>query len=197
VDASFANSYDFPLTALLGMVTEVDAQYNFQRDGSALADGYPAHEAVRHQQLEMYVQDVWKVRPTFTLTLGLRYSLFSPPWETNKLQVSPTVNMDQWFLNRAAEGNAGQPSNLDPLVSYDWSGQANGRPGFYNWDPKGFRAACGVCLGAPDEQRAVGRRVWGKQNVRALAGSGWYTTGLARALWMTSVNTDHSDSRRN
>jgi hypothetical protein len=138
VDASFANSYDFPLTALLGMVTEVDAQYNFQRDGSALADGTPLTRRFAINSYEMYVQDVWKVRPTFTLTLGLRYSLFSPPWETNKLQVSPTVNMDQWFLNRAAEGNAGQPSNLDPLVSYDWSGQANGRPGFYNWDPKDF-----------------------------------------------------------
>jgi len=136
VDASFANSYDFPLTALLGMVTEVDAQYNFQRDGSALADGNPLTRRFAINSYEMYVQDVWKVDRRFTLTLGLRYSLFSPPWETNKLQVSPTVNMDQWFLNRAAEGNAGQPSNLDPLVSYDWSGQANGRPGFYNWDPR-------------------------------------------------------------
>ena len=138
VDASFANSYDFPLTALLGMVTEVDARYNFQKDGSSLPDGSAIKRRFAINSYEMYVQDVWKVKPTFTLTLGLRYSLFSPPWETNKLQVSPAVNMDQWFLNRAAEGNAGQPSNLDPLVSYDWSGAANGRPGFYNWDPKDF-----------------------------------------------------------
>jgi len=138
VDASFANSYDFPLTALLGMVTEIDARYNFQRDGSALTDGSALKRRFAINSYEMYVQDVWKVKPTFTLTLGLRYSLFSPPWETNKLQVSPTVDMNQWFLNRGAEGAAGQPSNLDPLVAFDWSGKANGKPDFYNWDTKDF-----------------------------------------------------------
>ena len=39
VDPGFANSYDFPMQALLGMITEVDAQYNYNRDGSALPDG--------------------------------------------------------------------------------------------------------------------------------------------------------------
>ena len=39
VDSSFFNSYDFPLTALMGMVTEAFAQYNFARDGSALPQG--------------------------------------------------------------------------------------------------------------------------------------------------------------
>ena len=138
VDASFANSYDFPLTALLGMVTEVDARYNFQRDGNALPDGSAIQRRYAINGYEMYVQDVWKMKPTFTLTLGLRYSLFSPPWETNKLQVSPTTSMDQWFQGRAKEMNAGQPSNLDPLITYDWSGKANGGPGYYDWDPKNF-----------------------------------------------------------
>lgn len=136
VDASFANSYDFPLTALLGMVTEVDARYNFQRDGSPLSDGTPIKRRFAINSYETYVQDVWKVKPTLTLTLGLRYSLFSPPWETNKLEVTPTTSMDQWFLNRAAEGQAGLPSNLDPLITFDWAGKANGKPGYYNWDYK-------------------------------------------------------------
>ena len=39
VDPSFSNSYDYPIQALLGIVTEVDAKYNFQKDGSALPDG--------------------------------------------------------------------------------------------------------------------------------------------------------------
>ena len=30
-------------------------------------------------------------KPSLTLTLGLRYSLFSPPWETNGLQVIPNA----------------------------------------------------------------------------------------------------------
>jgi hypothetical protein len=138
VDASFANSYDFPLTALLGMVTEVDGRYNFQRDGSALPDGSALKRRFAINSYEFYAQDTWKIKPTFTLTLGLRWSLFSPPWETNKLQVSPTTNLDNWFLNRGTEAANGQPSSNDPLVSFDWSGPANGKPGFYNWDKKDF-----------------------------------------------------------
>jgi hypothetical protein len=138
VDASFANSYDFPLTALMGMVTEVTGRYNFQRDGSAFPDGSALTRRFAINSYEFYGQDTWKVTPTFTVTLGLRWSLFSPPWETNKLQVSPTISLDQFFLNRAAEAAQGLPSNQDPLVAFDWSGAANGRPGYYNWDKKNF-----------------------------------------------------------
>ena len=138
VDPSFANSYDFPLQALLGMITEVDARYNFNRDGSALPDGTALKRRFAINGYELYVQDVWKVRPTFTVTLGVRWSLFSPPWETNKLQVQPTFNLDTWFQNRAKEGLNGIGSWNDPAVAFDWSGAANGKPGFYNWDKKDF-----------------------------------------------------------
>ena len=77
------------------------------------------------------------MKPTLTLTLGFRAGrLFSPPWETNKLQVQPTIDLDQWFLNRATAASQGIASNTDPLVSFDWSGAANGRRGYYDWDYK-------------------------------------------------------------
>lgn len=138
VDPSFANSYDFPLQALLGMITEVDARYNFNRDGSALGDGAALKRRFAINGYELYAQDIWKISPTFTMTLGVRWSLFAPPWETNKLQVQPTTNLDTWFQNRAKEGLSGIGSWNDPAVAFDWSGPANGRPGFYNWDKKDF-----------------------------------------------------------
>jgi carboxypeptidase family protein len=138
VDSSFANSYDFPLQALLGMVTEVDARYNFQRDGSPLADGSAIKRRFAINSYELYAQDTWKIKPTFTLTLGLRWQYATAPWETNKLQVSPTTNLDKFYLDRGAEGAAGQPSSNDPLVAFDWSGPANGKSGYYNSDTKDF-----------------------------------------------------------
>jgi Carboxypeptidase regulatory-like domain len=138
VDPNFANSYDFPLQALMGMITEVDAQYNFNRDGSALPEGAALRRRYGIDGYEFYGQDTWKITPTFTATLGLRWSLFSPPWETNKLQVSPTTNLDQWYQTRAKEANSGIASNNDPPVAFDWSGPANGKPGYYNWDKKDF-----------------------------------------------------------
>ena len=137
VDSSFFNSYDFPTTAVLGLVPQIDAVYNFQRDGSAAPQGQPLTRHFAIDSYEFYVQDSWKVKPTFTLTLGLRYSLFSPPWETTGLQVSPTFNLGQWFDNRAREGANGIPSNQDQPVAFNWSGPANGgTTGFYDWDFK-------------------------------------------------------------
>jgi hypothetical protein len=136
VDPSFANSYDFPLQALMGMITEVDAQYNFNRDGSALPDGSAIKRRYGIDGYEFYGQDSWKVKPSLTLTFGLRWSLFSPPWETNGLQVSPSPGLDSWYLQRSASGQNGIPSNQDTPITFDWSGPANGKPNYYNWDYK-------------------------------------------------------------
>jgi hypothetical protein len=136
VDPSFDNSYDYPLQALLGIVTEVDANYNFQKDGTALPDGTALQRRFGLDSYEMYAQDTWKIKPTFTLTLGLRYSLFSPPWETNGLQVIPNVNMTQFFEARGNEAAAGLPSSLDTPISFGLGGPANGQPNYYNWDFK-------------------------------------------------------------
>jgi len=138
VDPNFANSYDFPIQALLGMITEIDAYYNFNRDGSALPEGAAIKRRYAIDGYEIYGQDVWKLKPSVTLTLGLRWSLFSPPWETNGLQVSPSPGLGQWYIDRSNSGANGIPSNQDAPVSFDWSGPANGRPNYYNYDYKNF-----------------------------------------------------------
>ena len=134
VDTSFVSSYDYAMTSLLGMVTLGDAVYNYNRSGNPIAQGAPVTRRFAEDSYEMYVQDVWKVKPNFTVTLGLRYSLFSPPWETNGLQVGTTFSLGNWFNNRGAGMLQGIPSNTQPLVTYDWAGSANGKPGYYNWD---------------------------------------------------------------
>jgi hypothetical protein len=139
VDPGFANSYDYPMLAELGMVTEVDAQYNFDKTGKPLAQGAPVVRRYAEDSYEFYVQDAWKVKPTLTLTFGLRYSLFSPPWETNGLEVVPSVNLSQWFNQRAQNQVNGIGSYADPAVQFQLGGPANGgKPGYYNWDYKNF-----------------------------------------------------------
>jgi len=136
VDPSFANSYDYPIQALLGIVTEVDAKYNFQKDGTALPDGTALKRRFGLDSYEFYAQDTWKVKPNLTLTLGLRYSLFSPPWETNGVEVIPNVYMSQFFADRGNEGAAGLPSSGDTPISFNFGGKANNAPGYYDWDFK-------------------------------------------------------------
>ena len=106
----FGTNYDNAVTALLGMDVEVNAQYNYARDGSVLAQGAPVVRRYAEDGFEMYVQDVWKVKPSLTVTMGLRYSLFSPPWETNGLEVTPTESLNTWFNGRGVGMNNGVPS---------------------------------------------------------------------------------------
>jgi hypothetical protein len=134
VDTSFVSNYDYSMTSLLGMVTLGDAVYNYDRSGNTLPQGAPVTRRFAEDSYEMYAQDSWKVKPNLTLTLGLRYSLFSPPWETNGLQVGTTFSLGDWFNSRGAGMLQGLPSNAQPLISYQLAGPANGKAGYYNWD---------------------------------------------------------------
>jgi hypothetical protein len=68
------------------------------------------------------------------VTFGVRYSLDTPPYEVNGLQVAPTISMGQWFEDRGQNALNGIPSNVSPIVTFDLSGKANGGPGFYELD---------------------------------------------------------------
>lgn len=138
VDSSFVSNYDSSMTGLLGMITLGGAVYNYDRAGATLAPGAPVTRRFGEDSYEMYAQDTWKVKPNLTVTLGLRYSLFSPPWETNGLQVGTNVNLGDWFNARGKGMLQGTPSNAQSLISYNWAGPANGKPGYYGWDKHNF-----------------------------------------------------------
>jgi len=138
INSDFDNSYDYPMMTLVGMLSQVDAKYNFTHSGTALADGAPVSRRFAADTYEMYAQDSWKVKPNFTLTLGLRYSLFSPPWETNGLQVSSTRSLTDYFNSRGEGMRQGIPSNAQAPLTFELGGPANHAPGFYEWDKKDF-----------------------------------------------------------
>lgn len=138
VDSSFTSSYDDAIMSLTGMISLGDAVYNYNRQGQTLAQGAPVTRRFATDSYEIYGQDSWKVKPNLTLTLGLRYSLFSPPWETNGLQVGTNINLGNWFAARQAGMYQGIPSSAQPYISYNWAGPANHGPGYYGWDKKDF-----------------------------------------------------------
>jgi len=170
INPDFANSYDYTLIAMLGMVTQADANYNYQKDGSVLPQGAPVKRHFAFDGYEFYGQDSWKIKPNLTLNYGLRWSLFSPPWETTGLQVSPNFSLTDFFNQRANNMVAGIPSNVDPLVQFDLSGPANGgKPGFYNWDKKNFGPRVSVAY-SPRFQNGLLKALFGeadKSTIRA------------------------------
>jgi hypothetical protein len=168
VNGSFSNAYDFPLQAMMGIVSEIDAQYNNNKDGSSVPDGQALKRRWGINSYEFYGQDTWKLKPTFTVTLGLRWSLFSPPWETNGNQVSPTPGLGNWYLQRGSAGANGIPSNLDQTVVFNLSGPANGKPNFYNWDYHDFAPRVAFAW-APNQTEGLMGTLFGqgKSSIRA------------------------------
>ncbi|HKH99548.1 MAG TPA: TonB-dependent receptor [Candidatus Sulfotelmatobacter sp.] len=138
VDLGFNNQYDYPAIALLGMVTQYSASFNFQKNGTALPVGAPVSRHWGEDEYEFYVQDSYRMKPNLTVNVGLRYSLFSPPWETTGTEVAPTFSMGQWFKLRAKDMLEGIGSNQDPTVTFALAGAANGKPGYYSWDFHNF-----------------------------------------------------------
>src|SRR5499427_5068691 len=169
VDPSFAVSYDYPITDLLGIVTEAGTVFNYNRQLQLLPPNSALSRRYAQNSFEPYVQDVWKVRPNLTLTLGLRYSLFSPVWETNGLQVCPSPSLGQWFSGRAAEGASGTPSNQDPLLQIDWCGPANGKRGFWNWDYGNIGPHVAFAW-APNQTKGFLSKLFGSGNKTSIRG---------------------------
>jgi len=135
VDGTFDTNYDFPLIGLLGMVTEVNAQYNVHVNpdgsGAALAQGTPVQRHFSLYEDEFYAQDSWKIRPNLTFNYGLRYLRLTAPWETSGQQVAPTQDLGTWFQERGDGMLRGIPANQFPLVTFDLAGRSNGRPDWW------------------------------------------------------------------
>jgi hypothetical protein len=123
---------------ILGVLSQSTQRVNYDREGNPQTPGTPVARTLASNEYEVYLQDSWQFRPTLTITAGLRYSLYSPPYEVNGLQVAPTISMGGWFDERMRNMQQGIPSNRSPIVTFDLAGPANGRKGFYDWDKNNF-----------------------------------------------------------
>ncbi|HTV02877.1 MAG TPA: TonB-dependent receptor [Luteitalea sp.] len=123
---------------MLGAVTQTTARYNYTIDGQVIPEGQALDRLYVANEYEFYVQDQWRVGDSFTLTGGLRYSLFPPVYEGRGQQVVPNVNMGEWIAQREANMNAGSPSSRDPIISFIPGGAANDGPDWYTFDKNNF-----------------------------------------------------------
>lgn len=132
VDNGFSGSYDFAAVQVTGLMSQVYTVANQDKSSNVIPNGDLVPRRFRNFEGEMYLQDKWNVTPDLTVTYGLRYSLLQPPYEADGNQVSPTVNMNQWFTNR---WKAMYQGNVDQnLLSFDLSGQGNGKKPYWAWN---------------------------------------------------------------
>ncbi len=122
----------------LAVLSQANLRANYDKQGNLLPVGQPVSREYASNEYEFYAQDSWRLRPNLTVTAGLRYSLYSPPYEVNGLQVAPTISMGQWFNDRVENMKRGIPSSESPIVTFDLAGPKNGGKGFFETDKNNF-----------------------------------------------------------
>ena len=156
VASGFAAGYADSWLNVLGVLSQATLRANYDRDGNILPVGQAISREYASDEYDFYVQDSWRVGSSLTITAGLRYGLYSPPYEVDGLQVAPTISMGQWFADRAAGMLRGVPSNQSPLVTFDLSGPKNGGKGYYEWDKNNFAPRVSVAWSPHAESGFLG-----------------------------------------
>jgi hypothetical protein len=133
-----ATQYDRPLLSLYGMISDVVANYNLDRNGDVLSQGAPVNRNYGLNWYEFYGQDTWRIKPNLTLTYGLRWSLFPPPWETNGLQTAPTFDLGKQFSKNVTNMENGIGYGGEPAIEFNLGGPVNHGPGFYDFEKTDF-----------------------------------------------------------
>jgi hypothetical protein len=179
-----AFAYDYPVIGLLGMVSDIVANYNYDKQGNVLAKGAPVKRNYGLEWYELYAQDSWRVKPNLTVTYGLRWSLFPPPWEVNGFQASPTCvaavnpvtgcpsgssNLGAEFNQNVKNMKQGLGYDATPLVSFILGGPANHGPGWYHFEKSDFSPRISVAY-SPRPQGGWLKSLFGEGDKTVLRG---------------------------
>lgn len=136
--------YDGSFAFLLGRLAQLDSTYTYDTNSVVNPLGTGKVRDFRYNEYEAYAQDTWKVRNDLTLTFGVRYQYYSPPYEANGAQSGNTVDFEELFSRRLANAAAGiAGDNAEPFLTYSLIGKANDSRPYYKPDRNNFAPRIG------------------------------------------------------
>jgi hypothetical protein len=138
------DDYDSLFPTALGVLGSISTNYNYDHSGAAtpLATGGP--RAYRYFETELYVGDNWKVNNKLTLSYGLRYQLYSVPYEAHgqeSVEYTDQASQSKATINNyvnARESQIGSAAPTLPIYSVELGGKANKGPNLYSPSYKDF-----------------------------------------------------------
>ncbi len=158
--------------ALFGLVNDDFHTDMFSKNGAPLPQGTPEVRKFIERDYALYVGDTYRATRELTVSAGLRWENFRPPYEQNGLQVDPTVPLTTYFAERNSLQSQGIPQNAMPnaLLSWGLNGPANGKPTWWAPDNRNFAPRLGIAF-APSNREGMIGKLFGKNGVfRAGAG---------------------------
>jgi hypothetical protein len=168
-------------TALIGRFSQYTANLIYARSGQLQASGSPSNRTFATQSYDGYFQDSWKVKRSLTLSLGVRYGLSRPVYETGGFEVKPDIPLTQYFDTRVA--SAAQGVAFNQPITMLLSGPANGKGPMYPWDYKNIQPRIGAAW-SPSFEKGLLRGIFGSAGKTVIRGgfsifSDYYGEALA------------------
>ncbi len=166
VSSAWLRSAQSPFLALTGRLNQYTARFNFDVDGNPVPNT-PTVREFATEEYDFYVQDSWKIRPSLTVSFGLRYGYSTPVYETQGLEAAPNIGLDEYFQRRLDAASIGQNYNEPILV--ELSGKKNGKPAMYKADVDNFQPRVSVAW-SPNFEGGLGAFIFGKNRTGVLRG---------------------------
>lgn len=156
------------MAAVIGRLSQYTANFNFGLDGKPLPSGSPTVRELATEEYDAYGQDVWRMGPNITLTMGLRYGLSRPVYETQGYQLKPNVGLEDYLNKRIAAAKLGQ-NYTDPLQIIK-AGPANDAPGYYDWDKNNFQPRISAAWNPKFKDGSLASKLFGKDGASTFRG---------------------------
>jgi hypothetical protein len=126
-NASISNTAFNNATSLLASVAGILNQVTQTLNATSQTSGYvplaPQNRNYRQNDVSFYLGDTWKMKPSLTLTLGMRWEHFGPVNERDGLFLEPVIqpgsSVEQTLLGNASIDFAGGPSKR-PVYQRQW-----------------------------------------------------------------------------
>ncbi len=116
------------LAILGGFVNSAEVTFNAISPTSGFVQGASPVRNLDFENYSAYISDSWRVTPRLTLNLGLRYELYSPIREADRLALEPVI----------PAGTDPRTAILNPNGVYDFVGTNAGGKNFFRWDKNNF-----------------------------------------------------------
>jgi hypothetical protein len=134
-----ADDYDQIYATSLGAIGQISSNFDYNATGQETPEGDGGPRAYRYFETEAYFGDTWKVNKQLTLTYGLRYQLYSVPYEVHGDEsVSELVGLgqrqstfNQYFNDRLEANATGSVNAVLPFFQEILGGKANNGPSSY------------------------------------------------------------------
>jgi hypothetical protein len=140
------HDYDKLYASTLGVIGDISTNFDYTKSGAAVPGGTGGPRAYRYFETEAYFGDTWKVNKQLTLTYGVRYQVYSVPYEVHgEESVSELVGLgqrqsgfDQYFNDRLEANATGSVTPVLPFFQEILGGKANNGPSSYAPSYKDF-----------------------------------------------------------